>query len=190
MLLRQFQLFNAKYITRDILQKSAHHYLQYYKVLCNIFYTPGSVCFTNSVGTRHFILKICETIQAGIQSNYLNTRILFGVPKNPSTEDYSVLRKSEYQIWILLFGPTIRIVFEYRIIRYTLTNTMHSSLIHRLRENFTQFDRAKQETGRRFFAVCTTVLWTTLVFFYRALYCREYALRKLGQDTKPGLINL
>ena len=72
--------------------------------------------------TRHFVLKICETIWTGIRSNYSNTRILFGMPKIqiPNTEYYSVLRKAEYRIRILLFGPTIRIVFEYRIIRHTL----------------------------------------------------------------------
>ena len=40
--------------------------------------------------TRHFVLKICETIWTGIRSNYSNTRILFGVPKNPNTE-YQIL---------------------------------------------------------------------------------------------------
>ena len=39
---------------------------------------------------------------------------------NLNTEYYSVLGKSEYRIQILLFGPIIRIVFEYRIIRHTL----------------------------------------------------------------------
>ena len=40
--------------------------------------------------TRHFVLKICETIRTSIRSNYSNTRILFGVPKNPNTE-YRIL---------------------------------------------------------------------------------------------------
>ena len=44
----------------------------------------------------------------------------------PNTEYYSVLRKSEYRIRILLFGPTIRIVFEYRIIRHTLASVQPS----------------------------------------------------------------
>ena len=72
--------------------------------------------------TRHFVLRICETIWTSIRSNYLNTWILFGVPKTriPNTEYYLVLRKSEYQIRILLFGQTIRIVFEYQIIHHTL----------------------------------------------------------------------
>ena len=38
----------------------------------------------------------------------------------PNTEYYLVLRKTKYRIRILLFGPTIRIVFEYRIIHHTL----------------------------------------------------------------------
>ena len=58
--------------------------------------------------TRHFVLKIYETIPSGIQTDYLNTQIVFGVQKN------------EYQILILLFGPTIQIVIEYLIIRHTL----------------------------------------------------------------------
>ena len=67
--------------------------------------------------TRHFVLKICEAIQTGIRSNYSNTRILFGVQKTwiPNTEYYSVLGKSKYRIQILLFGPTISIVFKYQI---------------------------------------------------------------------------
>ena len=44
--------------------------------------------------TRHFVLKICETIRTGIRSNYLNTRILFGVTKNPNTK-YRIL----FGIW-------------------------------------------------------------------------------------------
>ena len=40
--------------------------------------------------TRHLVLKICETIQTDIWSNYWNTRILFGVPKNPNTK-YQIL---------------------------------------------------------------------------------------------------
>ena len=51
--------------------------------------------------TRHFVLKICETIRTGICSNYLNTRILFGLPKtwisNTKYYSYSVLRKSQYR---------------------------------------------------------------------------------------------
>ena len=60
--------------------------------------------------TQHLVLKLCETIWTGIYSNFSNTRILFGVPKNPNTVDYSVLRKSEYQIQILLFSPNILII--------------------------------------------------------------------------------
>ena len=76
--------------------------------------------------TRHFVLKICQTIRKGIRSYYSNTRILFGVPKTQilNTEYSSVLRKSEYRIQIVLFGPTIRIVFEYRIIRHTLSGSL------------------------------------------------------------------
>ena len=46
-----------------------------------------------------------------------------GCQKAPilNNEYYSVLRKAEYRIQILLFRPTIRIVFEYRIIRHTLS---------------------------------------------------------------------
>ena len=56
---------------------------------------------------------------------YSNTRILFGVPKKLilNTKYYSVLRKYEYKILkyqILLFGPTIQIIFKYRIICHTL----------------------------------------------------------------------
>ena len=36
--------------------------------------------------TRHFVLKIYKTIHLGILTDYWNTRILFGVPKNPNTE--------------------------------------------------------------------------------------------------------
>ena len=35
---------------------------------------------------RHFVPKICETIQTFIRSNYSKTRILFGVPKNLNTK--------------------------------------------------------------------------------------------------------
>ena len=40
--------------------------------------------------TSHFLLKICETNRTGIWSNYSNTRILIGVPKNLNTKSYSV----------------------------------------------------------------------------------------------------
>ena len=72
--------------------------------------------------TRHFVLLICEIIRTGIWSNYLNNRYYSGCKKIliPNTKYYLVLRKSEYRIQILLFSPTIRIVFEYRIIRHTL----------------------------------------------------------------------
>ena len=56
----------------------------------------------------------CPTIQIPeYYSGCQNTRI-------PNTEYYSVLRKSKYRIQILLFGLTIRIVFEYQIIRHTM----------------------------------------------------------------------
>ena len=50
--------------------------------------------------TRHFVLKVGVTIRTGIQSNYSNTRILFGVPRTriPNTKYYLVLRKSKYRI--------------------------------------------------------------------------------------------
>ena len=51
----------------------------------------------------------------------------FGVPKKPNTEYYLVLRKSEYRIQILLFGPTIWIVFEYQIFCHTLHCTRHTA---------------------------------------------------------------
>ena len=78
--------------------------------------------------TRHFVLTICETIQTFYWSKYSNTWILFGVPKTwlPNTEYYSVLGKSKYRIWILIFGPTIRIVLEYQIIRHTLLCTPYT----------------------------------------------------------------
>ena len=56
--------------------------------------------------TRHFVLKICETIRTGIRSNYSNTRILFGVPKNPNTE-YRILFGIE-KIRIPNINTTIR----------------------------------------------------------------------------------
>ena len=73
--------------------------------------------------TIHFVLQTCETIWTGIRSNYSNTWILLGVQKKiiPNTDFYLVLRKSEYPIRILLFSPTIRILFEYQIIHHTLS---------------------------------------------------------------------
>ena len=71
-----------------------------------------------------------ETFCSQILCNYLvkylvqysNAQIVFGVPEKriPNIEYYSVLRKFKYQIRILLFSPTIWIVFEYQIIRHTL----------------------------------------------------------------------
>ena len=40
--------------------------------------------------TRNFVQQIFETIRTGIRSNYSNTQILFGVPRNPNTE-YRIL---------------------------------------------------------------------------------------------------
>ena len=51
---------------------------------------------------------------------------LFGQIFGPTIqipEYYSESKKNKYQIPILLFVPTIRIVFEYQIIRNTLDNT-------------------------------------------------------------------
>ena len=83
--------------------------------------------------TRYFVLKICETIRTGIWSIYSNIRMLFGCQKTqiPNSKYYSVMRKSEYRIRILQFVPTIRIVFEDRIICHTLIHsTLYSILIH------------------------------------------------------------
>ena len=78
--------------------------------------------------TRHFVLQgklFREVFGPTIRipeyySGCKKTRI-------PNTEYYLVLRKSEYQIQILLFGPTIRIVFEYRIICHTLWHVTHDN---------------------------------------------------------------
>ena len=81
---------------------------------------------------KTFVLKICKTIQRGNRSNYLKTWIVFGCKKTriPNTKYCSVLRKSEYRIQILPFGPTIQIVFEYRIILHTLVEYIMRSVLY------------------------------------------------------------
>ena len=56
--------------------------------------------------TRHFVLKLCETIWTGIRSNYSNTQIIFGVPKNMNTK-YRILFRIE-KIRIPNTNTTIR----------------------------------------------------------------------------------
>ena len=63
--------------------------------------------------TRHFVLKICEAIRTGIWSNYLNTRILFGVQKNLNTE-----------YWILFGIGKIRIRNTNTTIRSNSSNSI------------------------------------------------------------------
>ena len=44
--------------------------------------------------TRHFVLKIYETIRSGTQTDYLNTQILFGVPKNRIPNTNTTIRSN------------------------------------------------------------------------------------------------
>ena len=81
-----------------------------------------------------------------------------GCKKNqlPNKEYYLVLTKFKYRIWILLFGPTIRIVFEYQIIRHTLTHKVRmiwNYLFHLVTTGY-------------YTMICTYKVWKTEATFY------------------------
>ena len=86
----------------------------------------------------NFVFKFFETIPTDFWTSVQIPEYYKGCEKNwiPNTEYYLVLRKSEYQIQILLFGPTIWIVFEYRIIRHTLFPPRMSNLYKYWTSNF------------------------------------------------------
>ena len=62
-----------------------------------------STCLSH---TKHFVLKICESIWTDIMIWYSNTQILFGGPKKPNTE-YRILFGIE-KTQILNTNTTIR----------------------------------------------------------------------------------
>ena len=93
-----------------------------YRIVFNILEKIKKKKYIYLSHTRHLFCKFVKLFGQVFGPTIPIPEYYLGWKKTriPNTEYYSVLRKSEYRIRILLFCPIIRIVFEYRIICYTL----------------------------------------------------------------------